>query len=321
MLHDNKVALSLVAPLYQEELCLPELISRLTAVFEGMGESYELVFVDDGSRDNSFEILRKAAAGNPNIKALRFTRNFGQTPAMAAGIDVAVGDVIITIDSDLQNSPEDIPMLVQALRDNHVDVVSGWRKDRQDRVFTRKIPSWCANRMVSLFSGLSLHDYGCSLKAYRASFLKRISLYGEMHRFIPALIAREGGKVIEVPVNHHARTRGVSKYGLERVEKVFLDLFLLKFMSGFSTRPIHFFGRFGLRMIAAGFLVGGYTLYMRFIQEIQGLLLLPLVMLTMLFLILGLQTILMGLLAEIGIRTYHECQHEKLIYVIAEKLN
>lgn len=321
MQEDEKIKLSLVAPLYQEEECLPELIRRLDAAFAGMNEPYELIFIDDGSRDRSFDILREAAQANRRIRAVRFTRNFGQTPALAAGIDLARGELIVTIDSDLQNAPEDIPMLISILREKKMDVVSGWRKDRQDRIVTRKIPSWCANHLVSWFSGLQLHDYGCALKVYRASFLKRISLYGEMHRFIPALVVREGGKVLEVPVSHHARQMGKSKYGLERVEKVFLDLFLLKFMSGFSTRPIHFFGRFGLRMILGGGIIGLYTIYQRMYTEIQGLLLLPLVLLTMLLLIIGLQTILMGLLAEIGIRTYHECQQDKNIYVIAETVN
>lgn len=313
--------LSLVAPVHDEEGSLPELLQRLTQVFASIGEPYEMIFVDDGSKDRSFEILRAAAKADPHIRVIRFTRNFGQTPALAAGIEHARGEYIVTIDADLQNQPEDIPELFRIMRQERVDVVSGWRKDRQDHMWQRRLPSIIANRLVSWFSGLHLHDYGCALKIYRAFYLKRIALYGEMHRFIPALVAREGGKVIEIPVRHCARMTGRSKYGLERVEKVLMDLFLLKFLSGYATRPIHFFGRFGLRMILLGGGVGLWTLYERFVAGIQGLYLLPLVLLTMLLFIIGLQTILMGLLAEIGIRTYHECQHEKHIYVIAEVVN
>lgn len=319
--HDGDMQYSVVVPLYNEEGCLAELIRRLGAVLTEIGECYELIFVDDGSCDDSFRLLREAAERDHRIRAIRFTRNFGQTPAISAGIDIARGRYIILLDADLQNLPEDIPLLIETIREQGVEVVSGWRKERQDDVLTRKVPSWCANRLVSWFSGVRLHDFGCSLKVYRASFLKRVSLYGEMHRFLPALIARDGGRVVEVPVRHQARMTGSSKYGLERVEKVFLDLFLLKFMAGFSTRPIHFFGRFGLRFLLAGGLIGIFTVIQRYYAYIEGLYLLPLVMLTMFLLIVGLQTILMGLLAEIGIRTYHECQPDKQIYITAETLN
>lgn len=318
---DGGMQFSVVVPVYNEEGCLGELVSRLRDVLGQLGDPYELIFVDDGSTDGSFDILQEAAEQDPRIRAIRFTRNFGQTPAIAAGIHHARGTYIVLLDGDLQNLPEDIPLLVRTIHEQGVAVVSGWRKDRQDDVLTRKIPSWCANRLVSWFSGVRLHDFGCSLKVYRASFLKRISLYGEMHRFLPALIAREGGRVMEVPVRHQARTTGTSKYGLERVEKVLLDLFLLKFMAGFATRPIHYFGRFGIRFILAGGLIGAFTVYQRYYAHIEGLSLLPLLMLTLFLLIVGLQTILMGLLAEIGIRTYHECQPDKPIYVIAETLN
>lgn len=315
------VELSVVVPVHNEEGCLKELIHRLGTAMEGIGDPYELILVDDGSTDGSFHILRETATSDHRIRAIRFTRNFGQTPAISAGIDVARGTYIVLLDADLQNLPEDIPVLVQAIREQGVDVVSGWRRNRKDDVLTKKIPSWCANRLVSWFSGVRLHDFGCSLKVYRASFLKRISLYGEMHRFLPALIAREGGRVVEVPVRHQARTTGKSKYGLERVEKVLLDLFLLTFMAGFATRPIHFFGRFGMRFILAGGLIGLFTVVQRYYVNLEGLYLLPPVMLTMFLLIVGLQTILMGLLAEIGIRTYHECQPDKKTFVIAEELN
>lgn len=312
---------SLVTPVYNEEGCLREFYTRSVAALERTGYEYEIIFTDDGSRDNSTAVLREIAAGDNRVKVIFFTRNFGQTAAMSAGIDLASGDLIVTIDSDLQNDVNDIPMMIQALLENNVDVVSGWRKNRQDETFTRKFPSWCANRLISNISGLRLHDYGCSLKVYRGKALKQVNLYGEMHRFIPALVVINGGKVLEVPVNHFPRTIGKSKYGLERVLKVFLDLFLIKFMVGYSTRPIQFFGKFGLFMMSIGGLTSLYVLWSRYVSNIQGALLIPLILLSLFLLVIGMQTILIGLLGEIGIRTYHECQKEKHIYVVSEVLN
>jgi glycosyltransferase involved in cell wall biosynthesis len=301
---------SVVLPVFNEQDSLPELHERLSGVLRTCGRDYEIILVDDGSRDNSFPVLTRIAEADPHVRVIKFTRNFGQTHAMAAGIDLSKGDVIVTMDADLQNDPQDIPRLLDELEKGY-DCVSGWREQRQDRLWTRKLPSWAANWLISFIFGVPLHDYGCSLKAYSARFLKSISLYGEMHRFVPALIAWQGGRVSEIPVQHHARTRGISKYGLGRVPKVILDVILLKFMSGFSTRPLHFFGAIGLVAMAGGGAVGVTTWYYRYVLDFRGVDLLPLVLLTMLLLIMGGHSILMGLIAEINIRTYYECQDKK----------
>ena len=316
---ESGLAISVVVPVYNEEECLPDLHRKLMEVLNGMTPQWELIYVDDGSRDDSHSILAGLAKEEARVKVVKFSRNFGQTAALAAGIDLARGEFIVTIDADLQNDPEDIPNLYKEAKPG-VAVVSGWRKDRKDNLIKRKIPSWMANRMISWFSGLRLHDYGCTLKVYRARNVKRIQLYGEMHRFIPALVYREGGKVVELPVGHYHRTRGKSKYGLERVMKVALDLLLLKFMSGYATRPIHFFGLFATFCMVGGGLVGVWALYERFINGLLGINLLPLVLLTMLLLLVGVQTLLMGLLGEIGIRTYHESQ-QKPTYVVDHIIN
>jgi glycosyltransferase involved in cell wall biosynthesis len=313
------IYVSLVTPVYNEEECVEELYLKVRQVLDTVGRPYEMIFVDDGSQDGSYPLLKHLAEQDQRVRVIRFTRNFGQTAAMAAGVDHAVGEVIITIDADLQNDPEDIPILLERIEQG-ADVVSGWRRDRQDAAVSRKLPSWAANHLVSRFSGLKLHDYGCTLKAYRTRNIKRISLYGEMHRFIPALIVREGGRVEELPVRHHSRTRGTSKYGLGRVFRVFLDLFLLKFMSGYATRPIHFFGSFALVCMGMGCVAGLATVYQRYVVGLPGVNLLPLVLLTMFLLIMGVQTILIGLLAEIGIRTYYESQDKKP-YVVDNVLN
>ena len=302
--------ISLVVPVYNEQGNLADLYAQVKVVLDKLGKSYEIIFVDDGSRDSSYEILKNIAQDDRTISVIRFAGNFGQTAAMAAGFNHARGEIIVTIDADLQNDPEDIPVLLDKIEEG-ADVASGWRKNRQDAVLSRKIPSWCANRLVSKFGGVRLHDFGCTLKAYRAKNIKRISLYGEVHRFLPALLKREGAEVVEVPVRHHPRTRGVSKYGLERIFKVFLDLFLLKFISGYATRPLHFFGFFALILMGLGCITGTITVYERYVVGFSGLNLLPLLMLTMLFLVMGANTILIGLLGEIGIRTYYESQNKK----------
>ncbi len=310
---------SVVLPVFNEQDSLPELYNRLSGVLRDAGSEYEIIFVDDGSKDESFPVLQRIAATDPRVRVVKFTKNFGQTHAMAAGIDLCRGEVIVTMDADLQNDPADIPRLLEEL-DKGYHCVSGWRERRQDKLLTRKIPSMAANWMMSFVFGVPLHDYGCSLKAYSARFLKSISLYGEMHRFVPALIAWQGGRVAEIPVRHHARTQGVSKYGLGRVPKVILDVILLKFMSGYSARPLHFFGAIGLVSITAGLAIGAITWYYRYMLGFRGVDLLPLVLLTMLLFIMGGHTILIGLLAEIGIRTYYESQDKKP-YVIDCILN
>ncbi len=300
----------MVLPVLNEEESLPELYEQLTSVLRSSGIEYEVIFVDDGSRDRSFQVLTGFSETDQRVRVVRFTRNFGQTYAMAAGIDLSRGDVIVTMDADLQNDARDIPRLLKELAKGY-DCVSGWREQRQDRLWTRKLPSWVANWLISSVFGVALHDYGCSLKAYSARFLKSISFYGEMHRFVPALIAWQGGKVSEIPVKHHARTRGVSKYGLGRVPKVILDVILLKFMSGFAARPLQLFGAIGLVGMVAGAGVGLMTWYYRYVLSYRGVDLLPLVLLTMLLFIMGGHSILIGLIAEINIRTYYECQDKK----------
>ena len=315
----DSCSISVVSPIYNERECVQELFDRLKSVLGRLGKPFEIIFVDDGSTDGSFALLNALAQRDPLVRVIRFTRNFGQTAAMAAGINLARGATIVTIDGDLQNDPDDIPLLLAEI-DKGADVVSGWRKDRQDATISRKLPSVAANVLVSKFSGLRLHDYGCTLKAYRARNIKRISLYGEMHRFLPALVVREGGRVVEIPVRHHPRTTGSSNYGLGRVFRVFFDLFLLKFISGYATRPIHFFGFFALLCFALGAVVGCITVYDRYVLDFAGVSLLPLVLLTMFLLIAGGNIILIGLLGEIGIRTYYESQ-QKDPYVIDFILN
>lgn len=311
-------AISIVSPIYNEVDNILPFYETLTKAVSGLNKVYEIVFVNDGSSDGSLLLLKDIVHRDEHVKVISFTRNFGQTPAIMAGIENANGQLIVTIDSDLQNDPCDIPKMVALLEERQVDVVSGWRSDRKDHALSRKIPSYLANRLISWLTGVKLHDYGCSLKVYRASMLKKINLYGELHRFIPALVAQSGGKILEVEVRHHPRISGKSKYGLERVLKVFFDLFLLKFLSGYSTRPIHFFGQFGVAALAAGVLLSIYIAWLRIVDSIPGINLLTYMILAILFLLVGFQTILMGLLGEIGIRTYHECQHTKKIYVIDE---
>lgn len=311
-------AVSIISPIYNELDNIMPFYKKLSHAVSTLGTEYEIIFVNDGSSDGSLGLLKEITKSDYHVKVITFTRNFGQTPAIMAGIENARGQIIVTIDSDLQNDPDDIPKMVALLKSKQVDVVSGWRSDRKDHTFTRKIPSFFANRLISWLTGVKLHDYGCSLKVYQADLLKKINLYGELHRFIPALVAQSGGKIIEVEVRHHPRSSGKSKYGLERVLKVFFDLFLLKFLSGYSTRPIHFFGQFGLAALMAGVILSCYIAWLRIVEHIPGINLLTYLILAILFLLVGMQTILMGLLGEIGIRTYHECQHTKKIYVIDE---
>ncbi|MBU1040644.1 MAG: glycosyltransferase family 2 protein [Proteobacteria bacterium] len=314
----DRPIVSIISPIFNELDNIKPFYTKINNVLHGLVEPCEVIFVNDGSTDGSIDYLKEIASRDPRVKVISFTRNFGQTPAIMAGIEHAQGDLIVTIDSDLQNDPEDIPLMIELIKDNKVDVVSGWRNDRKDHTLTRRIPSFLANRLISWLTGIKLHDYGCSLKIYRADVLKKVNLYGELHRFIPALVAQAGGKIMEVKVRHHPRSSGKSKYGLERVIKVFFDLFLLKFLSGYSTRPIHFFGQFGLAAFFVGFLLATYVAWLRIVQDIPGVNLITYLILAMLFLLVGVQTILMGLLGEIGIRTYHECQHTKKIYVIEE---
>lgn len=309
--------LSIVIPLYNEEESIPELYDRLTQLLEGYGRTYEIIIIDDGSKDRSFELLKRYHQEDPRLKVVRFRRNFGQTAGFAAGFRLAQGEWIITMDADLQNDPVDIPDLV-AKAESGYDIVSGWRKNRQDKLLSRRLPSVAANRLISKVTGVHLHDYGCSLKVYHRDVVKGIRLYGEMHRFIPALASRMGVRVAEMPVNHHARKYGTSKYGISRTIRVFLDLMTVSFLLTYDTRPIQVFGSLGLLTTGLGILIGIYlSLVKLFLGQNIGDR--PLLMLAVMLVIVGIQFISTGLLAEVQARTYYEAQ-DKPIYAIREIL-
>src|SRR5215210_146898 len=248
----GRLVLSIVIPIYNEVENIPELHEELQGVLVKLGRPYEILYVDDGSKDGSFNLLRKLSEEHPEVVVIQFRRNFGQTAALAAGLEASQGDVVIFMDGDLQNDPAEIPRLVQTMEEGGFDVVSGWRKNRQDAEISRKLPSRMANWLISRVSGVQLHDYGCTLKAYRRDVLKNVRLYGEMHRFIPAYAAWAGATVTEMPVNHRARKYGTSKYGINRTIKVLLDLLTLKFLSSYSTKPIQLFGGLGALCFVAG---------------------------------------------------------------------
>jgi glycosyltransferase involved in cell wall biosynthesis len=319
ILKDKIEGISVVIPLLNEEDNIRILNENLVEVLSKLPYSYEIIYVNDGSTDGTSDHLQDLAKESTRIKVLQFTRNFGQTAALSCGIEKASMPTIITMDGDLQNDPEDIPRLIDKLSEGYA-MVSGWRFDRKDDLIRRKIPSIVANWLISIFSGAKLHDYGCTLKIYRGHHIKGVHLYGEMHRFVPALIYREGGKIAELKVNHRPRSHGKSKYGMSRVIKVFLDLFLLKFISGYSTRPIHFFGFFGMTSLLLGFGVGLFATISKYFMSLEGLLLLPLLVLSVLLLIVGVQTVLIGLVAEILIRIYHETL-SKPTYVVEKTIN
>lgn len=310
--------LSIVVPIYNEEDNIPILHARITEALVPSGLSYELILVDDGSSDNSYAALKLAAAGDPRVKVVKLRRNFGQTAAMAAGFDLASGRVVVPMDGDLQNDPLDIPLLLARI-DEGYDVVSGWRKDRKDTFINRRLPSILANGFISRMTGVHLHDYGCTLKAYRREVLEDVNLYGEMHRFVPALASQVGGRVTEMPVRHHERLHGVSKYGISRTMKVILDLMTVKFLLSYSTKPIQLFGRWGIYTLTAGMLSGAVTVYMKFFEH-MSMNRNPLLILTAFLLFMGVQFIVLGLLAELSARTYYEAQG-KQIYNIKEKIN
>jgi glycosyltransferase involved in cell wall biosynthesis len=310
--------LSLVIPVYNEAESLGPLFAELIGALATLGRPVEVVAVDDGSTDGSFACLAALARGDPRIRIVRLARNYGQTAALAAGIEHARAPVIVSMDADLQNDPADIPRLL-ALLDQGVDVVNGWRSPRRDPWLTRRVPSQIANRLISLVTGTRLHDYGCTLRAMRTSVARELRLYGELHRFIPALAADLGARIAEVKVNHRPRTLGTSKYGLSRTLRVFLDLLTVKFLSGFSTRPIQLFGLFGLICAAAGL---GLTAYLGFERVVLGVRLAnrPLVLLAILMAVVGVQFVSLGLLGEMLVRTYHESQ-AKPIYRVREVVN
>lgn len=307
---------SIVVPICDEEGSIPELYASIKKVMDGTGRPYEMIFVDDGSGDASLRLLEDIQRKDDRVVVIAFRRNFGQTAALAAGFDYAKGDVIVTMDGDLQNDPADIPMMLDKIKD--YDVVSGWRKDRKDTFLTRRLPSMIANGLISYVTGVHLHDYGCTLKAYRREVVKSVRLYGDMHRFIPAIASWVGADIVEVETTHHPRRYGKTKYGLGRTIRVVLDLMTVKFLQNFSTRPIHAFGPAGLMLGGTGFLVCLYLTYEKFAvgMSIGGR---PLLLLGVLFIILGFQCIILGLLGEMLARIYHESQG-KPVYTIRKVL-
>ncbi len=310
------MTISVVIPVYNEEENIKLLHERLKEVLETLNMDYEILFVDDGSTDQSLSILEEIHAKDEKVTVLSLRRNFGQTAAFAAGFDFARGDIIVTMDGDLQNDTADIPKLLELIKNN--DLVSGWRKKRKDPFFTRRLPSIVANWLISKVTGVKLHDYGCSLKAYRRDVIKNLKLYGEMHRFIPAVASWYGVRVAEVETVHHRRRRGKSKYGIGRTIKVVLDLITVKFLQSFSTKPIQFFGPVGVMCGFLGFLISLYlTVDKLFFGRNIGSR--PLLLLGVLMIIVGIQLIGMGLLGEMIVRVYHESQR-KPIYVIKKIL-
>lgn len=306
------MTISVVIPLYNEEENVAELHRRVKSAMDGTGKEYEVIYVDDGSTDRTLPLLQDIQSADRNAVVLSLRRNFGQTAAFAAGFDYARGDVIVTLDGDLQNDPDDIPKLLELIREN--DIVSGWRKKRKDPFISRRLPSVMANWLISKVTGVTLHDYGCSLKAYRREVVKNLKLYGEMHRFIPAVANWYGVKIAEVETTHHPRLRGKSKYGISRTVRVVLDLITVKFLQSFSTKPLQFFGPIGLLSGLIGLLISFYmTVEKLFLgRDIGGR---PLLLLGALLIIVGIQFIGMGLLGEMMVRVYHETQ-KKPIYVI-----
>jgi glycosyltransferase involved in cell wall biosynthesis len=309
--------ISVFLPVYNEEPNLLPLHAKLDEALKKLDRSAEIVYVDDGSTDGSLKILRDIAELDPRVRVVALRRNYGQTAAMAAGIDAASGKVLIPMDADLQNDPADIVRLLEKL-DEGYDVVSGWRKNRKDKMVTRKIPSMIANRVISWIGGVPLHDYGCSLKAYRRESLEDVRLYGEMHRFIPIYASWAGARVTEIPVMHHARTMGKSKYGLSRTLKVVFDLMTIKFMASYQTKPIYVFGSFGMFAFAISLLAGLYAVFLKIFHK-ADFVQTPLPILTIVMFAVGVQFLLMGLLAEMLVRTYHESQ-AKAIYAVRERL-
>ncbi len=304
---------SIVVPIYNEVDNLPELVRRIGAAMQGQPFSFELLAVDDGSKDGSADRLGELAAARPWLRPVFLARNYGQSSALQAGFDRVRGRYVVTLDADLQNEPGDIPLLLQRLEtDPGVDMVSGWRKDRQDAELSRKLPSRIANKLISSATGVHLHDYGCALKAYRRPIIDRIRLYGELHRFIPSLAKEAGARITEVPVRHHARTRGVSKYGIDRTFRVILDLILMVFLMRYRQRPLHAFGGLGLWMATPGLLMLAWLAGLKLLgHDVGGR---PLLITGVMLLLMGLQLIVAGLVGEMLIRIYHEGRGQPQFY-------
>ena len=309
--------LTVVIPVLNEAENLPILAERLTDALEKLGRTYEIIIIDDGSRDASFTILTDLARANPHLRVVRLRRNFGQTAAFSAGFDRARGEVVVTLDADLQNDPADIGMLLERI-DAGYDVVSGWRAHRQDPFLNRRLPSIIANWIISRVTGVHLHDFGCSLKAYRTEVLSEIRLYGELHRFIPAIASWQGVAVTEMPVHHAPRQFGKSKYGIGRTLRVILDLITIRFLLSYGTRPMQIFGLFGLILSGLGMLTGVYLTYTKLVYN-ESIGNRPLLLLAVLLIVVGMQLISMGLVGELVVRTYYETQ-SKPIYVVREEI-
>ncbi len=309
--------LSLFLPVLDEEENLRPMHAKIREALNTLGKTAEVIYVDDGSTDKSLQILREIAAGDERVRVISLRRNYGQTAAMSAGIDAAKGEILIPMDADLQNDPHDIARLLEKLNEGY-DVVSGWRKNRKDKLIMRKIPSQIANRIISWIGGVPLHDYGCSLKAYRREVIQDVRLYGEMHRFIPIYASWAGARVTEIPVEHHARTMGKSKYGISRTLKVVFDLMTIKFMASYQTKPIYVFGTFGMIAFLLSIFTGVWAFVLKFGFG-TSFILTPLPVIAVVMLAISMQFFLMGLLAEMLVRTYHESQ-DKTIYAVREKI-
>ena len=317
MRSDSQVEYSIVVPFYNEQENVPPLYMKLTEVMDGIGEPYELVFVDDGSKDNTFKVLSDIFEHDRRVNLVRLRRNFGQTAALKAGFDFARGEIVISMDGDLQHDPDEIPRFIEKMAEGY-DLVSGWRHQRRDHWLMRQIPSRTANWMMAKLSGIDLHDFGTTFKAYRREIIQEIQLYGELHRFIPALASSAGAKIAEVPIENPRRNSGKSNYGIGRTIRVFLDLLIVKFLLDYSTRPLQFFGLLGMAGVGLGSLLGCFLAYEKFYQHKaimteHG----PLMLLAVAFFVSGVQFVSMGLLGEIISRTYYESQN-KPIYSLRE---
>ena len=315
--NSNKAGIdcSVVVPLYNEGLVIEELYGRLTKTMRETGLRYELVLVDDGSRDNTLELLKKVADKDHNVVVVELRRNFGQTPALAAGFDVAGGEIIISMDGDLQHAPEEIPNFLEKINEGY-DLVSGWRKNRVDNMMLRKIPSRIANWLAAKISGVDIHDFGTTFKAYRREIIEELNLYGEMHRFIPALVSRSGARIIEIPIQNIVRPKGTSNYGISRTFRVVFDLITLRFLLGYITRPLHFFGRAAMYCIVAALLMSAYILYDKFVYSVPILVAHgPLAGLSAVLLLVGLIFVATGLIGEMISRVYFESTNKKIYSV------
>ncbi|MCJ7545949.1 MAG: glycosyltransferase [Deltaproteobacteria bacterium] len=309
--------LSVIIPIFNEAQNITPLYRELKNVLEGLRVEHEVIFVDDGSNDGSDEVLQRLAKNDKGIKVIQFRKNFGQTAALAAGVEHAQGEIIVTMDGDGQNDPRDIPRLLEKLEQGY-DVASGWRKNRKDPLLNKKFPSALANKLISWLTRVKLHDYGCTLKAYRRDILKDVRLYGEMHRFIPAYASWVGARITEMEVAHYPRRHGRSKYGLSRTTSIILDLMTFLFLQHYSTKPIRLFGGAGITLLGLGIVTGLFVLYRRIIWG--GVWISPMILISFLFITMGVMFILLGLIAEIIIRTYHESQ-KKPIYAIKSTMN